>query len=85
MSVFHRVDDISVMPGRAFFRLAWRLPAYRGVMRERMLARQAQDDDSAAPAPQARYAPYAPPREVNPGTKATIQADPVLAGLISFA
>jgi len=81
MSVFHRVDDITVMPGRAFFRLAYRLPAYEGVMRARVLAEQEDqqprsDHQPAAPRPQAR--------EINPGTQATLQGDPAFAGIFSF-
>jgi len=32
-SAIHRIDDMLAMPAPKFFRLALRLPAYRGVMR----------------------------------------------------
>lgn len=33
MSAFHRIDNIWAMNGPRFFALAYRLPAYKGVMR----------------------------------------------------
>lgn len=33
LSAFHRIDNIWAMNGPRFFALAYRLPAYRGVMR----------------------------------------------------
>lgn len=36
MSAIHRVDDMSTMDGPRFFQFALRLPAYRGVMRQRI-------------------------------------------------
>ncbi len=38
MSAIHRIDNIWEMDGPRFFRLAYRLPAYQGVMR--MLAEE---------------------------------------------
>jgi hypothetical protein len=79
MSAIHRVDDIWSMPGARFFRLAWRLPAYEGVMRARVM--QAHETPRGAPQPARRAAPS---RQVNPGTRATIQADPAFRGIFSF-
>lgn len=84
LSVFHRVDDITALDGPTFLRLAWRLPAYQGVMRARLLAEQ-QDADGDRPAP-SRSAAQASgdDRDWNPGTKATLMADPNLKGIFSF-
>ena len=38
MSAFHRVDDIEAMPAARFFELAYRLPAYQGVLQLRIRA-----------------------------------------------
>lgn len=83
MSVFHRLDDITVLDGPTFFRLAWRLPAYEGVMRVR--AQEAEDDSAGAP----HLAPTGGPpaqsgTEWNPGTRATLMADPALQGIFTF-
>lgn len=39
-SVFHRVEDIYSMPGPRFFKLAYRIFAYEGVMAARIMAEQ---------------------------------------------
>lgn len=87
MSVFHRVDDIWSMPAARFFKLAWRLPAYRGAVRERIL-REQRDEDDAAPAPAQQYeAPgYAAPRRdaPQPGTRTLIENDATFSQLIGF-
>lgn len=46
-SVFHRVGDIYDLDGPRFFRMAWRLPAYGGVMAARVLAA----DERTTPTP----------------------------------
>lgn len=40
LSAFHRIDDPFSIPGPRYFSLAYRLVAYRGVMRELMVAQQ---------------------------------------------
>ncbi|KPM55731.1 hypothetical protein ACG83_10660 [Frankia sp. R43] len=35
LSAIHRIEDMYALSGPRFFRLAWRLAAYRGVMRMR--------------------------------------------------
>lgn len=81
MSAFHRVDDITALDGPTLFKLAWRLPAYSGVVRA-LVAEQQE-----APAQPVQYGP-APgaqgDRRWNPGTKATLMADPDVSGLFSF-
>jgi hypothetical protein len=50
-SAIHRVDDIYALPGPAFFRFAFRLGAYQGVIQARMAeqqAGQAPDDQQGA-------------------------------------
>ncbi len=42
MSAFHRIDNIWAMDGPRFFYLAYRLTAYRGVMRS-LAERQAEE------------------------------------------
>lgn len=90
MSAFHRVDDVYAMPGPRFFRLAWRLPCYRGVMRERVLAGQREDGAGrASPRPvqpeQSQAAAPESGREPVPATKAVIRSDPRLNGIFSFS
>jgi hypothetical protein len=80
MSVFHRVDDITALSGRTLFRLATRLPAYEGAMRVR--AQEAKDSDPGLASPGPRG--DADGAEWNPGTRATLMADPALKGLFSF-
>jgi hypothetical protein len=46
-SVFHRVDDIYSMPGPRFFRLAIRLPKYKGVLQMRLM----EEYEQAHPTP----------------------------------
>lgn len=81
MSVFHRIDDVTVLDGPTFFKLAWRLPAYAGVM-QNLVTQQQLEENGSAPRP-ADYS-SAPAQDVNPGTRAALQADPAFAGLFSF-
>lgn len=91
LSAFHRVDDLYDLDGPTFFRLAFRLAAYAGVMQARVRAEMDTNQPPPAQAPDVPYATApaparaaAAPAEVNPGTQATLQADPAFAGLISF-
>jgi hypothetical protein len=77
LSVFHRIDDPSTLDGPRFFRLAWRLAAYQGVMQARVTAEQQASE------PQQRPFEYGAP-DINPGTQATLQADAAFAGVFSF-
>lgn len=81
MSVFHRVDDITELAGPVFFRLVWRLPAYAGVLQARQAA-ESQDAQPAASAPAFAYG--GAPRDINPGTRATLAAEPAFQGIFSF-
>ena len=82
MSVFHRIDDVTALDGPRFFRLAWRLSAYTGVMQARVVAESEADHDRPT-APSAD--PYrGSPREVNPGTKASLMAEGAFQGIFSF-
>jgi hypothetical protein len=84
MSVFHRVDDVMTLDGPTFFRLAWRLPAYTGVMQ----ARAIEETGSSTPAPASTQQPFTygagAQRDINPGTKTTLLAEPAFAGVFSF-
>lgn len=84
MSAFHRIDDVTTMDGPTFFRLAWRLPAYTGVMQARALA----ESESSSPAQPAAQQPLtygaAARQDINPGTKTTLMAEPAFAGVFSF-
>ncbi len=93
MSAVHRVDDVWSMPAARFFALAWRLPCYRGVMRERALAEQQERDEtpaaraparSAQPQRQAR-AVHAPGNDPEPVTRQAAENDPVLSKIFSFS
>jgi hypothetical protein len=79
LSAFHRIDDPSTLDGPRYFRLAWRLAAYQGVMQARAAAEQQASE------PQQRPFEYgAPSGDVNPGTQVTLKADPAFAGVFSF-
>lgn len=83
MSVFHRIDDVTTLDGPTFFRLAWRLPAYTGVMQARAIAEsETSGPQSAAQQPFTYSAPAR--RDVNPGTKATLMSEPAFQGVFSF-
>ena len=75
-SAIHRVPDITVLDGRSFFRLAHRLTAYRGVMRERALAEQEEGAPPPAAPPQRTVAPEpaAPIRAAGRGTPELLPA-----------
>jgi hypothetical protein len=82
MSVFHRIDDAMTLDGPTFFKLAWRLPAYTGVMQARAIA----ESESSSPQ-QPAAAPHtfqAGQRDINPGTRATLMAEPAFQGIFSF-
>jgi hypothetical protein len=82
-SVFHRVGDITVMPGPAFFRLAPRLSAYAGAMQARALEAR---DEQPSREPQARGASSgaSEQQQFEPATRASLMADSSLRGIFSF-
>lgn len=54
LSVFHRIDDVLGLDGPTLWRLAWRLPHYRGCMRgvvERLQADEETGTSQASPRP----------------------------------
>lgn len=77
LSAFHRIDDIGALDGPTFWRLAWRLPAYSGVMRAIITAEQ-QEATADEPTSRARQ------QDINPGTQLTLASDPAFAGIFSF-
>lgn len=79
-SAVHHIHDMTRLSGPAFFRLAFRLPAYEGVMQARV--RDLLEDDDGSPAVQQQAAPER--RTVVPATRAALQADPAFQGIISF-
>lgn len=89
MSAVHRVDDIHSMPAARFFQLAWRLPHYRGVVRDLVLrwqqeAEEGQSAPAARPAQQQRPGP-AQSRQVEPVTEAALaDEDPAIRNIFSF-
>ena len=65
--------------------MAYRMTAYRGVMRELALAEER--DDAPAPVAQARPQPAASQRgnrQVVPATKAALLAEPAFKGIFEF-
>jgi hypothetical protein len=90
MSAVHRVDDIWSMDAARFFRLAWRLPCYRGAMRERAIAERREQDEAPQAAPVRAAAPeraaQARPRADTKTAPVTRDAlnDPVLSKVFSF-
>lgn len=83
MSAVHRVDDIRAAPGPRVFRLAWRLPHYRGVMRDRVIGLQEDREDAPAPAVERPAARPAAADRAAPVTEAAL-ADPVMSRIFSF-
>lgn len=81
-SAIHRIHDLGTLTGPAFFRLAFRLAAYEGVIRARM--REARAEQEGPPQPGSPYAPQKP-REVVPASRAALQAHPEFSKLISFS
>ena len=81
LSAFHRIDDMGALDASTFFRLAYRLKHYRGVMRDIM---QAVAEGSPAQ-PQLHQQAPARPAEIPVATKATVQADPLLSQWIGFS
>ena len=83
-SAIHRVPDITVLDGRSFFRLAHRLTAYRGVMRERALAEQEEGAPPPAaqqpPQPTVAPEPAAPIRAARRGAPELLPAPPASRG-----
>jgi hypothetical protein len=77
MSAVHGVRDVTELDGRTFLSLAWRLPAYQGVMRARAI--EAAETSDTPPA-----AARKPQQEAIPVTRAVVAADPMLAGIFSF-
>lgn len=83
MSVFHRIDDVTALDGPRFFRLAWRLSAYTGVMQARVVAASEADRDRPAASGADLYV-GAHREEINPGTKASLMAEGAFQGIFSF-
>lgn len=84
----HGIRDITTLDGPAFFKLAYRMTAYRGVMRERALL----EDQDGTPAARPQAAPEAPvpaaprrgERQVVPATKTALQSEAAFNGIFSF-
>jgi len=79
---------MTALDGPAFFRLAHRMAAYRGVMRERVAAAR-EDGGHTAAAPAARDATPEPPqrpggRNMVPASRAALENEPGFAGIFSF-
>lgn len=86
LSAFHRVDDIDDLSAPRFFSLAWRLPHYRGVMRDRVIAlqREQEDEPQPGPAPGGQRAPARQPTvDAQPVTEAALN-DPVMSRIFDF-
>lgn len=88
MSAIHRVNDIWSMNAPRFFALAWRLPHYQGVLRDRAVAEQDEGEEPAS-APPRREAPAQsrrrdPEYREVPAVKAVLQSDPAFAGVFQF-
>lgn len=86
MSAVHGVRDIDELSAPKFFGFAWRLPHYRGVMRDRVIALQREQDEDVPVITGGRDAPRAvaaPPESRQPVTKAVL-ADPLMARIFDF-
>jgi hypothetical protein len=69
-SVFHRVDDPLSLPGPEFFRKAFRLSAYSGVMAARVMAAQERSGSTTAgvsrPAEEEKHVPLSQMMAMHP-------------------
>lgn len=83
LSAFHRIDDCTRLDGPTYFRLVWRLSAYTGVMQARALALAHEERQASPPADAVGY-PSGARQQVNPGTQASLMADPAFNGIFSF-
>lgn len=81
-SVFHRVDDIGELPGPLFFKRAYRLAAYQGVMQARVNETAVEDQQPSGTQQPFTYGTSR--QDINPGTKATLMTEPAFAGVFSF-
>jgi hypothetical protein len=82
-SAIHRVPDITALSGRAFLRLAHRLTAYQGVMRERFTALM-REQEGPPQVPQYGAPQQRPGVTEIPATKAALMSHPDMAGIFSF-
>lgn len=76
--MFHRVPDITVLPGPTFFRMAWRIASYQGVMAIR--AGEARREPGSDASPQRQAQRPAPRGVVTAGT-----VDPAFRKIFSFS
>lgn len=81
------MQDITALSGRTFLRMAFRLTAYQGVMRERALEQVRQEQEGRTPQASSGYQPVQgqQPRQVVPGTMVALQAEPAFRGIFSFS
>lgn len=79
MSVFHRIDDIFELDGPTLWRLAWRLPHYRGCMRD--VVERLQNDEAPQPPRSVTEPARMPPIEAS---AAVLQAHPAFAAADTF-
>ena len=84
LSAFHGVRDIGELGGPEFFALAWRTPHYRGVMRDRVLALQREQEEAPAPSAQPRRTRAPAGERAEPVTEAVL-ADPVMSKIFGFS
>jgi hypothetical protein len=80
-SVFHRVDDITTLPGPVFCRMAWRLASYQGVMAIRVAEARGELDGGGGG--QQRDAPGPRPRAAE-GVVTASTVHPDHKGIFSF-
>lgn len=86
MSAFHRIDDVRDMPAQRFIDFVLRLPSYRGVMRELILAMREDGD-----LPSTKHHPSASRgrdgQEVTrvPGDLGSIATAPAFEGLVEVS
>lgn len=84
-SAIHGIPDILALDGPTFFKLAYRIGCYQGVMRDFVLARAANEREEQAPAPSRPARVANGQRQVVGGTRAELQMAPEFAGIFSFA
>lgn len=82
---FYGVDDMLGLPGPRFLRLAFRVPAYAGVMaaRAETIRRAETEPAPVTPRAAARVADPNGPRVV-PGDRTALAADPVFGDLMEI-
>jgi hypothetical protein len=80
-SAVHGIGDIMALDGPTFFRLAFRIGSYQGVMRDLVMAEAAAERQQEPAGPVGAL----PGRQVVGASRAELQSEPLFAQVFSFS